>query len=130
MPIAVTEDLLRAVVTKDKALSAGRTLWKKGSLQKLHALADHSLLWGECQGSGAKPYIISIDLSGDNPTIRCTCPVKPPPCKHCRGRVGSLARRTGYPDPYACDAHLDVSLSAYRSLRAPRTVVETAPRYP
>jgi hypothetical protein len=82
MPIAVTEDLLRAVVTKDKALSDGRTLAKKGALQKLQTDAERSLIWGECQGSGAKPYVISIDLGGDNPTIRCTCPVKPPPCKH------------------------------------------------
>ncbi|GDY13599.1 hypothetical protein LBMAG53_24770 [Planctomycetota bacterium] len=82
MPIAVTEDLLRAVVTKDKALSDGRTLAKKGALQKLQTDAERSLIWGECQGSGATPYVISIDLAGDSPTIRCTCPVKPPPCKH------------------------------------------------
>ncbi|MBA3937184.1 MAG: hypothetical protein H0X38_06970 [Planctomycetes bacterium] len=85
MPIVVTEDLLRAVVTKDKALSDGRTLVKKGSLKNLKATQDRSLLWGECQGSGASPYILSIDLGGDHPTIRCTCPVKPPPCKHTLG---------------------------------------------
>ncbi len=95
MPIAVTEDLLRAVVTKDKALSDGRTLWKKGALQKLHASADQSLLWGECQGSGANPYIISIDLAGDNPTIRCTCPVKPPPCKHTLGMLVGFMEKPG-----------------------------------
>ncbi len=82
MPIAVTQDLITAVTTKDKALSDGRTLARKGSLQGLHASADGGLLWGECQGSGAKPYVMSIDLAGDHPTIRCTCPVKPPPCKH------------------------------------------------
>jgi hypothetical protein len=85
MPIAVTEDLLRAVVTKDKALSDGRTLARKGALQNLRASADQSLIWGECQGSGSKPYVLSIDLAGDHPTIRCTCPVKPPPCKHALG---------------------------------------------
>jgi len=85
MAIAVTEDLLRAVVTKDKALSDGRTLLKKGAFKNLKATADQSLIWGECQGSGANPYVLSIDLAGDNPTIRCTCPVKPPPCKHTLG---------------------------------------------
>jgi uncharacterized Zn finger protein len=85
MPIAVTEDLLRAVVTKDKALSDGRTLVKKGAFKNLKATNDRSLIWGECQGSGANPYVLSIDLGGDNPTIRCTCPVKPPPCKHTLG---------------------------------------------
>ncbi len=85
MPIPVTDDLLRAVVTKDKALSDGRTLLKKGAFKQLKATADQSLIWGECQGSGANPYVLSIDLAGDNPTIRCTCPVKPPPCKHALG---------------------------------------------
>ena len=85
MPIAVSESLLRAIATKDKALSDGRTLSKKGAFKNLAKLDDVSLLWGQCQGSGAKPYELSIDLAGDNPTIRCTCPVKPPPCKHALG---------------------------------------------
>jgi uncharacterized Zn finger protein len=85
MAITVNEDLLRAVVTKDKALSDGRTLAKKGAFIKTCVTADRSLLWGECQGSGSKPYVMSVDLAGDHPTIRCTCPVKPPPCKHTLG---------------------------------------------
>jgi uncharacterized Zn finger protein len=97
MPIPVTEDLLRAVVTKDKALSDGRTLVKKGAFKNLKATADQSLIWGECQGSGANPYVLSIDLAGDNPTIRCTCPVKPPPCKHTLGLlVAFMEKPTGF----------------------------------
>lgn len=85
MPLEVSEDLLRAIVNKDKALSDGRTLAKKGAFKNLQRLADNTLLWGQCQGSGAKPYELSIDLIGDTPTIRCSCPVKPPPCKHTLG---------------------------------------------
>ena len=85
MAIDVNEDLIRAVTTKDKALSDGRTLSKKGAFKNLNRTGDDSLLWGQCQGSGAKPYELSIDLGGDNPTIRCSCPVKPPPCKHTLG---------------------------------------------
>jgi hypothetical protein len=85
LAIEVSEDLIRAVTTKDRALSDGRTLSKKGAFKNLHRLSDGSLLWGHCQGSGAKPYELSIDLAGDNPTIRCSCPVKPPPCKHTLG---------------------------------------------
>ncbi len=87
MPIEVSESLIRAITTKDKALSDGRTLVKKGAFSKLGKLADDSLLWGLCQGSGAKPYEISVDLVGDNPTLRCSCPVKPPPCKHILGML-------------------------------------------
>lgn len=90
MPISVTEDLLRAVVTKDKALSDGRMLSKKGAFKNLKVTNDSSLLWGECQGSGSKPYILSIDLAGESPTIRCSCPVKPPPCKHSLGLLVSF----------------------------------------
>src|SRR5437899_715458 len=85
MPLEVSEDLLRAIVNKEKALSDGRTLAKKGAFKNLAQLGDKTLLWGQCQGSGAKPYEVSIDLIGETPTIRCSCPVKPPPCKHTLG---------------------------------------------
>ena len=37
-------------------------------------------IWGECQGSGAKPYQTQIDTS--EPAFRCTCPSRKFPCKH------------------------------------------------
>lgn len=95
MAITVNEDLLRAVVTKDKALSDGRTLVKKGAYIKTCVSADRSLVWGECQGSGSKPYVMSVDLAGDHPTIRCTCPVKPPPCKHTLGFLVAFMEKPG-----------------------------------
>lgn len=42
--------------------------------------ADESAAWGECQGSGAKPYQTQVDLSG--PAFRCSCPSRKFPCKH------------------------------------------------
>jgi hypothetical protein len=93
MPLEASEELLRVIVTKDKALSDGRTLAKKGAFKNLMRLDDRSLLWGECQGSGAKPYELSVDLIGDTPTIRCSCPVKPPPCKHTLGLLVAFMER-------------------------------------
>ena len=93
MTITVTDDLIRAVTTKDKALSDGRTLVKKGAYKSLHATADKSLLWGECAGSGANPYVLSVDLAGETPVIRCTCPVKPPPCKHTLGLLVAFSEK-------------------------------------
>ena len=44
-------------------------------------LGAHELaVWGECQGSGAKPYQTQVDLSG--PAFRCSCPSRKFPCKH------------------------------------------------
>jgi len=37
-------------------------------------------LWGECKGSGSKPYQVQVDLSG--PAFRCSCPSRKFPCKH------------------------------------------------
>jgi len=41
---------------------------------------DETAVWGECQGSGSKPYQTQIDLSG--PAFRCSCPSRKFPCKH------------------------------------------------
>ncbi|RZI61688.1 MAG: SWIM zinc finger family protein [Rubrivivax sp.] len=42
--------------------------------------ADDAAVWGECQGSGSKPYQTQVDLSG--PAFRCSCPSRKFPCKH------------------------------------------------
>lgn len=41
---------------------------------------DDTALWGECQGSGAKPYRVQIDLA--EPAFKCSCPSRKFPCKH------------------------------------------------
>lgn len=42
--------------------------------------ADAQAVWGECQGSGSKPYQVQVDLSG--PAFKCSCPSRKFPCKH------------------------------------------------
>jgi len=42
--------------------------------------AGGDLLWGWCQGSGARPYETAVDLTG--PAYRCSCPSRKFPCKH------------------------------------------------
>jgi uncharacterized Zn finger protein len=41
---------------------------------------DGATLWGECQGSGAKPYRVQIDLT--EPAFKCSCHSRKFPCKH------------------------------------------------
>jgi SWIM zinc finger len=43
--------------------------------------ASEAALWGECQGSGSKPYQTQVDRSG--PAFKCSCPSRKFPCKHC-----------------------------------------------
>ena len=60
---------------------AGQKLASGGAIRKTLTDIDHSdLITGQCQGSGARPYVIACDLS--QPAIKCTCPSRKFPCKH------------------------------------------------
>jgi hypothetical protein len=50
---------------------------------------NEQLLWGECQGSGANPYQVRVDL-GDAAN-KCSCPSRKLPCKHALGLLLLLA---------------------------------------
>lgn len=41
---------------------------------------DDAAVWGDCQGSGSRPYQVMVDLGG--PAYRCSCPSRKFPCKH------------------------------------------------
>jgi len=52
--------------------------------QKWPTLAyNESVIWGECQGSGNKPYQTRIALG--EPAFKCSCPSRKFPCKHALG---------------------------------------------
>lgn len=42
--------------------------------------ATEAAVWGECQGSGSRPYQTQVDRAG--PAFRCSCPSRKFPCKH------------------------------------------------
>jgi hypothetical protein len=41
---------------------------------------DERAAWGECQGSGSKPYQVQVELG--EPAFKCSCPSRKFPCKH------------------------------------------------
>ncbi|NYH52974.1 hypothetical protein HNR06_002563 [Nocardiopsis arvandica] len=42
-----------------------------------------SAVWGECKGSGSKPYLAAVHLDGAEGTAyKCSCPSRKIPCKH------------------------------------------------
>ncbi|HEU5429293.1 MAG TPA: SWIM zinc finger family protein [Actinocrinis sp.] len=45
------------------------------------------LLWGDCKGSGAKPYQVTVELATGQgtPAYACSCPSRKFPCKHALG---------------------------------------------
>jgi hypothetical protein len=52
--------------------------------------ANEKALWGECQGSGSKPYQTQIDLS--TTSFKCSCPSRKFPCKHGLGLMLLFAK--------------------------------------
>jgi hypothetical protein len=84
--ISIDAGYVDAAAPNAEAAKNGRALVLKGKFQKLQISPDETLLFGECQGSGAKPYACSCDfIRADAPTHRCTCPSRQFPCKHCLG---------------------------------------------
>ena len=60
---------------------AGQSL---GSIRSWSNLgAGHGLVWGECLGSGSKPYQTKLDPAA--PAFSCSCPSRKFPCKHSIG---------------------------------------------
>lgn len=77
-PCNYNRDQVLALAPDDSSRKAGEGLatarkWSNMGL-------DERSLWGECQGSGSRPYQTCIDLS--EPAFKCSCPSRKFPCKH------------------------------------------------
>ncbi|WBA43201.1 SWIM zinc finger family protein [Hymenobacter canadensis] len=84
-----TEEQARALITDPGTLKRGQELAapaKWGNLGRTDSAA-----WGECKGSGSKPYQTGIDLTG--PAFKCSCPSHAFPCKHGAALLLLLARQ-------------------------------------
>jgi len=73
-----TQEKILALAPDDASAKAGRGLASGRKWVRLGR--DEVAVWGECQGSGSKPYQVQIDLS--EPAFKCTCPSRKFPCKH------------------------------------------------
>jgi hypothetical protein len=62
------------------SLEAAAGLATPGKWSGLGASPDGALIWGECAGSGSKPYRVMADLRDLG--NKCTCPSRKLPCKH------------------------------------------------
>ncbi|MGP1684602.1 MAG: SWIM zinc finger family protein, partial [Giesbergeria sp.] len=78
MPL--TADAVAALSPDDASTKAARGLVAPAKWPVLGA--SDAAVWGECQGSGSKPYQTQVDVSGAGPTFRCSCPSRKFPCKH------------------------------------------------
>ncbi|WP_328818810.1 SWIM zinc finger family protein [Nonomuraea cypriaca] len=76
--------------SRDQVLALAPDASSQKAAQGVAAAAKWSLrgttdgvLFGECKGSGAKPYLACVDLG--EPAYRCSCPSRKFPCKHALG---------------------------------------------
>ncbi|HEU5460534.1 MAG TPA: SWIM zinc finger family protein [Pyrinomonadaceae bacterium] len=82
-------DQIIALAPDAASAKAGRSLATASKWQNV-GQSDRAL-WGECQGSGAKPYQTVIDLS--EPAFKCSCPSRKFPCKHALGLILLVANQ-------------------------------------
>ncbi|KKD04688.1 SWIM zinc finger family protein [Streptomyces sp. WM6386] len=48
--------------------------------------SDEGRVWGQCKGSGSKPYQTVVDIADvSGPAYKCSCPSRKFPCKHALG---------------------------------------------
>ncbi|CAN5601549.1 SWIM zinc finger family protein [soil metagenome] len=78
MSIAYTAEQILELAPDSSAAKAGRDLATTSKWKNLGQ--SEQSIWGECQGSGAKPYQTRADLTG--PAFKCSCPSRKFPCKH------------------------------------------------
>src|SRR5215471_15837457 len=78
--VSLTRERIEGLAPDQASLAAALKLVKPASWPVLAANPDASVLWGECQGSGATPYRVVV--SPEDTGYKCTCPSRKFPCKH------------------------------------------------
>ena len=82
---SITEEFVRTNAVNASALSNAKKISSSGAFRALYKTDDDKLIYGDCYGSGSKPYNASCDFSGESVVFRCSCPSRQIPCKHCLG---------------------------------------------
>ncbi|QEM04744.1 SWIM zinc finger family protein [Mucilaginibacter rubeus] len=87
----LTEDQIYTLAPDEASKKAGRDL--ANPIKWVSKGISEEALWGECQGSGSKPYQTQVDLGAI--AFKCSCPSRKFPCKHGLGLMLLCARQPG-----------------------------------
>lgn len=74
----LTEEQILTLAPDDASKKAGKDL--ANPAKWVSKAITEKALWGECQGSGSKPYQTQIDIL--DLAFKCSCPSRKFPCKH------------------------------------------------
>ena len=81
--LSITTELIERIAPNASAIANAKRISQKNGFVVLSKSEDETLLYGECKGSGKKPYITSADfIDPSAPVFRCSCPSRQFPCKH------------------------------------------------
>jgi len=89
--LLLTEDQILSLAPDEASKKAGRDL--ANPAKWVSKGINEQALWGECQGSGSKPYQTQVDLTAI--AFKCSCPSRKFPCKHGLGLLLLRARQPG-----------------------------------
>lgn len=78
MSLNLTEEQILKLAPDAGSIKSGKEL--SNPAKWVSKGANERALWGECQGSGSKPYQTQIDTA--NIAFKCSCPSRKFPCKH------------------------------------------------
>mgnify|MGYP000901341420 CR=1 FL=1 len=76
----LTREKIEALAPDKSSFDAAMKLVKPIGWPTLASDVQKTLIWGECQGSGATPYRVNVALADLG--YKCTCPSRKFPCKH------------------------------------------------
>ena len=85
----LTEDQIFSLAPDESSKKSGKDL--ANAAKWISKGANDLALWGECQGSGSKPYQTQVDIT--NIAFKCSCPSRKFPCKHGLGLLLLYARQ-------------------------------------
>ncbi len=85
----LTEDQILTLAPDDSSKKSGKDL--ANPARWVSKGISGRAIWGECQGSGSKPYQTQADLI--NLAFKCSCPSRKFPCKHGLGLLLLSARQ-------------------------------------
>lgn len=80
-----TADQVLALAPDLASRKAGSKLGTAGPWSEV-GCSDEGAVWGQCRGTGSKPYRTVVDVAGGSgPAYKCSCPSRKFPCKHALG---------------------------------------------
>ena len=92
---AISEDQVIALAPDDNSVKSAQEL--ASSDRWFRYGAGENTVWGECPGSGGRPYQTCIDIAA--PAFKCSCPGRKFPCKHGLGLLLFFCR---FPETFVC----------------------------